>query len=306
MVTFDLSAYGHVDHGYAATVHKAQGVTVDRAHVLAGRPMDRHAAYVALTRHRDGVALHWSAEELGDRAELTRTLGRERAKDTSLDYGETGPEPGRVVAAYAERRGLDPLRPESQIVVRPVERPRPEASRPVTAQEQPATRGVERPEVAAGVAGWRARYEADKQRRAERAALDARARDLVQRWEGLVHDYGAALPKIERDPELKGTREALLRFGRGLPEHREAVEALRARGEEFGMAERPNLAKLIQERDPERTLRSWLEGHETTMRAELKQQRQAERQRQAELARQQARREAERAALRPSRGMSPG
>ena len=72
------------------------------------------------------------------------------------------------------------------------------------------------------------------------------------------------------------------------------------------MAERPNLAKLIQERDPERTLRSWLEGYETTMRAELKQQRQAERQRQAELARQQARREAERAALRPSRGMSPG
>ena len=101
---------------------------------------------------------------------------------------------------------------------------------------------------------------------------------------------GAALPKIERDPELKGTREALLRFGRGLPEHREAVEALRARGEEFGMAERPNLAKLIQERDPERTLRSWLEGYETTMRAELKQQRQAEREQRAELARQQARR----------------
>lgn len=250
MVSFDLSAYGHVDHGYAATVHKAQGVTVDRAHVLAGRPMDRHAAYVALTRHRDGVALHWSAEELGDRAGLTRTLGRERAKDTGLDYGEARPglERARSATAYAERRGLDPLRPG----------------------------------VAVGIVQWRERYQADRQQRAERAALDARARHLVQSWEGLVQGYGAALPKIERDPELKGTREALLRFGRGLREQPEAMEALRTRGEEFGMAERPNLAKLIQERDPERVLRSWLEGYETTMRAELKQQRQAERKRQAE------------------------
>ena len=114
-VTFSVGDYGHVEHGYAATTHKAQGVTVDRAHVLASGLMDRHAAYVALTRHRDGVALHWSAEEVGSRDGLTRVLGRERAKDTSLDYGaEDGP-----ARLYAERRGLDPLRPESQIVVHP-------------------------------------------------------------------------------------------------------------------------------------------------------------------------------------------
>jgi len=69
------------------------------------------------------------------------------------------------------------------------------------------------------------------------------------------------------------------------------------------MAERPNLAKLLEERDPERVLRSWLDGYETAMRAELKRERQAELKRQAELAR---KREAERAAPRPSRGMSMG
>ena len=83
VATFYTRDYGHLDHGYAATIHKAQGVTVDRAYVLASTHMDRHATYVALTRHRAGVALHWSAEQHGDRAGLGRSLGRERAKDTS-------------------------------------------------------------------------------------------------------------------------------------------------------------------------------------------------------------------------------
>ncbi|MBN9921153.1 hypothetical protein JND48_15100, partial [Listeria monocytogenes] len=42
---FDLKDYAAVDHGYAATFHKSQGVTVDRAHLLATPGMDRHSAY---------------------------------------------------------------------------------------------------------------------------------------------------------------------------------------------------------------------------------------------------------------------
>ncbi len=99
-VTFYLRDYGHVDHGYAATVHKAQGMTVDRAHVLASGMLDRHGAYVALSRHREGVSLHWSAEEHGDRAGLERGLSRERAKDTTLDY-----RGGVRRAAWARARG---------------------------------------------------------------------------------------------------------------------------------------------------------------------------------------------------------
>jgi len=123
-VTFSLRDYDHLDHGYAATVHKAQGVTVDRAHVLAGAGMDRHMAYVALTRHRESVSLHWSAEAMGSRERLARTLGRERAKDTTLDYA--GPEEARHAVAFAERRGLHPLAPHSEVVVeRPGRTPSP-------------------------------------------------------------------------------------------------------------------------------------------------------------------------------------
>jgi Ti-type conjugative transfer relaxase TraA len=137
-VGFDVKDYAHIDHGYAATVHKSQGVTVDRTHVLASSHMDRHAAYVGLSRHRERVDLHWSEDQVGSRERLTRVLGRERLKDTSLDYGfvRTGVEPesrresaADSVRAYAERRGLVP---ESEIVLREhqAETPRAEPARP--------------------------------------------------------------------------------------------------------------------------------------------------------------------------------
>src|ERR1019366_6406021 len=58
-----LADYAAVDHGYATTIHKAQGATVDRAYVLASGTMDRHLTYVAMTRHRDEVQLYASREE---------------------------------------------------------------------------------------------------------------------------------------------------------------------------------------------------------------------------------------------------
>jgi hypothetical protein len=42
-IAFDLKDYAHIDHGYAATIHKAQGMTVDSVHVLATPGLDRHA-----------------------------------------------------------------------------------------------------------------------------------------------------------------------------------------------------------------------------------------------------------------------
>ena len=100
-ISFDLKDYNKIDHGYAATIHKAQGMTVDRAHVLATPGMDAHGSYVALSRHRDGVDLHYGRDDFASQDRLTRTLSRDRSKDMASDYERADP-----AQDYAERRGI--------------------------------------------------------------------------------------------------------------------------------------------------------------------------------------------------------
>jgi len=113
-VAFDSKGYRDIDHGYAATIHKAQGMTVDRVHVLATPGMDRHGSYVSLSRHRDGVDLHYGHEDFKDERRLAAVLGRERAKDMATDYAKADP-----ARDFAERRGIS-FRERVAEIVRPV------------------------------------------------------------------------------------------------------------------------------------------------------------------------------------------
>ncbi len=104
IVEVDQRFYRHVDHGYATTVHKSQGATVDRVKVLASLSLDRHLTYVALTRHREDVALYYGRRSFDKAGGLIPILSQRRAKETTLDY-----EHGRFYRAalsYAESRGL--------------------------------------------------------------------------------------------------------------------------------------------------------------------------------------------------------
>ena len=94
--TVEAHAYAAVDHGYAVTIHKAQGATVDRAFVLASGGMDRHLTYVAMTRHREQVTLYAGRDDFENRGAMAWRLARKRTNETTLDF--------------AERRGIDTLR----------------------------------------------------------------------------------------------------------------------------------------------------------------------------------------------------
>ncbi|WP_312930827.1 Ti-type conjugative transfer relaxase TraA [Agrobacterium cavarae] len=100
--------YQSFDHGYATTIHKAQGATVDRAFVMASATMDRHLTYVAMTRHRADVTLYAGRDDLKDMKEMVASMGRSGVKETTLDY-----EP-----VFAERRGLQARASGAEEVVR--------------------------------------------------------------------------------------------------------------------------------------------------------------------------------------------
>jgi len=81
----DLQKYDHLENGYCITVHKVQGSTVDRAHVLASDSgmSSREWAYVAGSRHREEVHIY---ADLATLAELAPEWSRSRQKDVTLDY----------------------------------------------------------------------------------------------------------------------------------------------------------------------------------------------------------------------------
>ena len=54
----------HVDPGYATTAHRAQGITVDTAHILTTPAMAREALYVAMTRGRHANHLYVPTDTL--------------------------------------------------------------------------------------------------------------------------------------------------------------------------------------------------------------------------------------------------
>ncbi len=69
-VSVPMGDYQAIDHGYATTIHKNQGATVDRSYVMASGTMDRHLTYVAMTRHRDGVQLYAAQDEFTNAGRL--------------------------------------------------------------------------------------------------------------------------------------------------------------------------------------------------------------------------------------------
>ena len=192
-VAFDTKDYAHVDHGYAATIHKSQGVTVDRAHVLATLGMDRHSAYVGMSRHRDDVQLHYGRDDFADQRQLVRTLSRERGKDMAGDYAR--PEQAR---AFADRREIR----------------FPELARQVAEKVRDKARGM--------FAGFRPKPAAERATSPERGAVD---RPLAPSQARAIERYGRAAADIGRMqekglPVLAHQEQALAKAGAALDQVR--------------------------------------------------------------------------------------
>lgn len=81
-ICWHLSDYDKLDHAYAMTVHKSQGLTVEHAFYLVSETTDRRSAYVAFTRAKTGCPFYLSPE--CESAFVNRT-SLFKAKMTALD-----------------------------------------------------------------------------------------------------------------------------------------------------------------------------------------------------------------------------
>jgi Ti-type conjugative transfer relaxase TraA len=194
-IAFDTRDYAHVDHGYAATFHKSQGVTVDRAHVLATPGMDRHSAYVGMSRHRDGVQLHYGRDDFADQRQLVRALSRDRGKDMAGDHAQPEQDQAR---AFADRREIR----------------FPERARQVVEKVRDKARGM--------FDGFRPKPAAEKATLPQRSAAD---RALAPSQAKAVERYGRAAADIGRMkdkglPVLAHQEQALAKAGDALDQMR--------------------------------------------------------------------------------------
>ncbi|EXL05096.1 ATP-dependent RecD-like DNA helicase [Brucella sp. NBRC 13694] len=89
-IVLSEDSYRNIDHGYAVTIHKSQGATVDRTFVLASGMMDRHLTYVSMTRHRHRADLYAAREDFRPGPGREDRVPVDHAKGITGELVETG------------------------------------------------------------------------------------------------------------------------------------------------------------------------------------------------------------------------
>jgi Ti-type conjugative transfer relaxase TraA len=88
-ISFSPNLNPYFDQGWAITIHKSQGTTVDHTYVLASYEMTQNLAYVAMTRHRENVQVFGSQLDFWRPEKLPEILSKSGEKLSAADYLDT-------------------------------------------------------------------------------------------------------------------------------------------------------------------------------------------------------------------------
>jgi hypothetical protein len=101
---FDANTYTDFQLGYAGTVYRGQGKTIDTAFVLYSAGMDKKAAYVAMTRAREETKLFAAREDAADLKAIVRNIDSRKHYGASLNYAaKEGQAPPPLAPTEAQR-----------------------------------------------------------------------------------------------------------------------------------------------------------------------------------------------------------
>ena len=85
-VAWSAAAFAGFRHGYAGTIYKGQGKTLDHTYLYHTHHWRAAASYVALTRQRDSAQVFVARETARDTSELARQMARGEVKAASIAW----------------------------------------------------------------------------------------------------------------------------------------------------------------------------------------------------------------------------
>ncbi len=85
-VTWSAAGFEGFRHGYAGTIYKGQGKTLDRTYLYHTEHWRSAASYVALTRQRESAEVFVARETAQDAGQLARQMGRGEVRAASIAW----------------------------------------------------------------------------------------------------------------------------------------------------------------------------------------------------------------------------
>jgi Ti-type conjugative transfer relaxase TraA len=109
-VTFDAAGFDQFRHGYAGTIYRGQGRTLDQTYLYHSEHWRSAAGYVALTRHRESVDMFVASNTAKDVKQLARQMGRTDDRRAASQFHHRQPigpvrplAPDEILARFADR-----------------------------------------------------------------------------------------------------------------------------------------------------------------------------------------------------------
>jgi Ti-type conjugative transfer relaxase TraA len=96
-INFDAASFDQFRHGYAGTIYRGQGRTLDQTYLYHSEHWRSAASYVALTRHRDKAELFVARNTAADVNQLARQMARTDDR--------------RAASMFHHRQEIGPVRP---------------------------------------------------------------------------------------------------------------------------------------------------------------------------------------------------
>ena len=121
-VVWSASEFAGFRHGYAGTIYKGQGKTLDHTYLLHTEHWRQASSYVALTRQRESARIFAATETARDVRELAWQMSRVEVRSASVAWATADEVSQTQSAKLRQRDGAEQATPETEPSALQVER----------------------------------------------------------------------------------------------------------------------------------------------------------------------------------------